>query len=829
MPSGSRWARRTVVGAALATGALAVPLVGAAAHGGKGHGHGHRGGHQHGHHHGKGHGQHHGKHHGHQRGKGRDHDRWSWRRSDRGGKAFNHVGTFAVPDNLPAGAPADTVTAAEIVDVSQDGRTALYTDAPTGRLGFIDIGDADEPEADGVVDVGGEPTSVATYGRYALVAVNTRTDPDGDGPLNAFDNPSGDLVVVDVTARTVVRRIALGGQPDSITVSPDKRYAAIVIENERDEDENDGLIPQAPGGGLLVLDLSTLLSRRPNLRSVNLAGIAAYAPSDPEPEYVDINDKNEAVVSLQENNHLAIVDLKKAKVIRHFSAGSVTLHDVDATEDGLGPQRAGVIDLSESITRRREPDAVAWIDKDTFATANEGDYTDEHGEEGGSRSFTLFNAKGWVEYESGARFEHEVVRAGHYPEARSENKGNEPEGVEVGTFGGRTYLFIGSERANVVGVYELKGGKPVFKQLLPTGIGPEGIKAIPSRGLLAVSSETDLIEDGVNLRSVVTLYRLQDRDAAYPMLESGNEGGGVPIPWVAISGLAGDPRDGRTLWAVSDSVLAQAYVYKLDVSQKPARIVKRIPVGGVGVADQTTGDFDLEGIAARPAGGFWLASEGRTNVGSSRPNVLVRIDGAGAIQETAQLPASLVANATSSGFEGVAVTGSAASGDETVWVAIQREWRDDAAGVVKLGRYDVASRAWTFASYPLDPVPAARGAWVGLSELTLLPDGHTVAIVERDNLYADEATVKRVYGVDLTDPSVAWKAHGETLDTVRKTLLRDVLSDLDAHSISVPDKLEGLGITKHGRVYLATDNDGVEDNLGETLFFGLGPAWRAFG
>jgi hypothetical protein len=791
VPSGSRWARRTVVGAALATGALAVPLVGAAAHGG--------------------------------------HDRDDWKHSwKHGSSAFDHVGTFAVPDNLPAGEPADTVTAAEIVDVSQDGRTALYTDSPTGRLGFVDVSDADDPEADGVLDVGGEPTSVATYGRYALVAVNTRTDPDAGGPLNEFDDPSGDLVVVDVRSRTIVRRIALGGQPDSVTISPDKRYAAIVIENERDEEENDGLIPQAPSGGLLVLHLGTLFNRRPVLKSVDLTGLAAYAPGDAEPEYVDVNERNEAVVSLQENNHLAIVDLKKAKVIRHFSAGSVTLHDVDATEDGLGPQEVGVISLTESLTRRREPDAVAWIDKDTFATANEGDYTDENGDEGGSRSFTLFNAKGWVEYESGARFEHEIVRAGHYPEARSENKGNEPEGVEVGKFDGKTYLFVGSERANVVGVYRVKHGKPVFQQVLPTGIGPEGIKAIPSRDLLAVSSETDLIEDDVNLRSIVTLYRLRDGDAAYPMLESVNEGGGLPIPWVAISGLAGDPRDGDTLWAVSDSVLAQAYVYEVDVSDEPARIVKRIPVGGVGVADQTTGDFDLEGIAARREGGFWLASEGRTNAGSSRPNLLVRIDGRGAIQETAQLPASLTAAATSSGFEGVAVTGSARRGDETVWVAIQREWRDDAAGAVKLGRYDVASRSWSFASYPLDPVPAASGAWVGLSELTLLPDGETVAIVERDNLYADEATVKRVYGVDLTDPSVAWKPHGATLDTVRKTLLRDVLDDLDEHSISVPDKLEGIGVTKHGRVYLATDNDGVEDNLGETLFFGLGPVWRAF-
>lgn len=55
-----------------------------------------------------------------------------------------------------------------------------------------------------------------------------------------------------------------------------------------------------------------------------------------------------------------------------------------------------------------------------------------------------------------------------------------------------------------------------------------------------------------------------------------------------------------------------------------------------------------------------------------------------------------------------------------------------------------------------------------------------------------------------------------------KTLLRDVLTDLDQRSISVPDKLEGVAVTADDQVYLATDNDGVEENYGEDAFFGLG-------
>jgi Esterase-like activity of phytase len=726
-----------------------------------------------------------------------------------GGGGYDHVGTFNVPDNLRPGEPESTITSAEIVAAGLRGKLLVYTDSPAGRIGFVDISNPHAPEPAGALDVGGEPTSVVTLGIWALVVVNTS---------ESFTEPSGDLAVVNLLTKRIVKRLSLAGQPDSIAISPDHRYAAIVIENERNEDVNDGLIPQPPAGTLQILDLPWL-----RLRTVPLTGIAGFAPEDPEPEYVDVNRRNEAVVSLQENNHLAIVDLPKGKVKRDFPAGSVTVRDVDATEEELGPQDQGLIELTDTITRRREPDAVHWIDDDTFATANEGDYEDENGEEGGSRGFTLFSSSGRVEYESGASFEHEIVRAGHFPQARAENKGNEPEGLDLATVGGRKLLLVGSERANAVGVYDVqRHGAPRFLHVIATGIGPEGIRAIPERDLLAVSAETDGLADDLPIRSIVTVYEWDRHGPDYPDILSADEVRGQPIPWVALSGLSGDPNDRDGLWAVSDSYLAQAFLYRIDASRQPAVITKRIPVGGVGVTDQATGDFDLEGVVARREGGFWLASEGRTNVGSSRPNQLVRVSPSGAVLESVPLPASLVAQATSSGFEGVTVTGSAAKGDETVWAVIQREWRDDQPGFVKIARYDVAAERWTFARYPLDPPESPVSPVVGLSEITLLPDGHTVSIVERDDRLAAEARIKRLYAVDLRDPSVTWREHGQPLDTVRKRLLRDVLDDLDERSITVPDKLEGTAITGDGRLFLATDNDGVEDNYGETLFFSLG-------
>jgi len=737
--------------------------------------------------------------------------------AQRGGPPVSaeHVGTFTVAENLRPGDPADTETSAEIVEGTRDGRTLVYTDSPTERIGFVDVREVADPKPLGTIDAGGEPTSVARAGRYMLVSVDTSP---------SFSDPSGVLLVVDPAAREIVTRIALAGQPDAVAIAPDGRYAAIVIENERDEDVDDGLIPQPPAGTLQVLSLRGQPSRwGRSLRSVDLTGLAAVAPDDPEPEYVDINANNQAVVSLQENNHLAIVDLPEAEVVRDFSAGTADLLGVDATEEELGPQGNGVIRLDEQLLgKRREPDSVHWIDRDTFATANEGDYEDASGAEGGSRGFTLFNADGRVEFESGSSFEREVVRVGHYPEGRSENKGVEPEGLEVARFNDRTLLFVGAERANLVGIYDVTDGRPVLLQMIPTGIGPEGIRYLPRRELLAVSAEED---DPDGVRSLITLYGASGQPAAYPQIVSADEAPGRPVPWAALSGLAGDPTDPNRMWAVSDSFFAQAFLYEVDVSGRPAVIRRRIPVGVPDTDDQSRGELDLEGVAARPEGGFWLASEGRTNSGSSRPNLIVRVDEAGAVLGSVPLPDAVVAGATSSGLEGVAVTGTAAGDDEAVYVVVQREWADDPRGQVKIARYDVASGAWTFARYPLDAVESPSGGWVGLSELTLLPDRRTLAVVERDDRIGLQARVKRVYGIDLQ--AIRFRPFGEALDVAAKTLLRDVLADLDARSISIPDKLEGLGITADGRPFGVTDNDGVDDNYGETLFFTVDPAQPA--
>ena len=716
------------------------------------------------------------------------------------GRYFTHVATYDVADNGNV--------AAEIVDHWPAGDLLVFSDSPGESLGLVDISDPTAPTGAGTIDLGGEPTSVAIMGDHALVGINTSP---------SFTEPSGELRVYDLTdlAAAPLATIDLGGQPDSVAVAPSGDYAAVAIENERDEDADGGLIPQMPAGKLVVVDTSSADPAMWTATDVDLTGFEdATAPTDPEPEYVDINDDDVAVVTLQENNHLAIVDLATATVLDDYPMGEVTVTDVDATEEAIGPQESGDLQLVETITRRREADAVTWLDHDSYATANEGDYSDADGVEGGSRGWTIFNVDGTVEHEIGNGIEHQLVAAGHYPESRSANKGVEPEGVESATYGGMDYLFVGAERANAVAVYDVTDGVTPL-QTLPTGIGPEGLKAIPSADLFVVAAETNLAdeeEDPGLPSSYLTIYRRGAAAPAYPQLVSADEPA-VPTPWVAQSGLAGG--EGDTLYSVSDSILGVGYIYSIDASSTPAVITGRTEVTGASF------NLDLEGIAVDPAGGFWLASEGRYTtdeadvVTEERPNALLYADATGAVQAEYELPASLVAGATSSGFEGVALGLDEEGATEYVYGVIQREWADDAAGTVKIARLDVEAGTWSFAAYQKGSPESANGGWVGLSEITALPDG-TYAVIERDNQLGAHAAIKRIYGVDLA--GATWVAHGEPLTPVTRTLLVDVLEALEASSVVTPDKLEGLGITGDGDAWMVTDNDGLDDAIGQTVF-----------
>ena len=699
-------------------------------------------------------------------------------------QVFNRIAAFAVADNLPKDADKATKTSAEIITATEDGMELIYSDSPYGAIGFVDITDPHAPKPLGALKIGGEPTSVAVAGAKALVAVNTS---------ESKQKPSGKLSVVDIATKKEEASCDLGGQPDSIALSHDKTFAAIAIENERDEELNDGKLPQMPAGDLVIVDLKDGVADCGSIRHVAVTGLAGIAPEDPEPEFVAINDKGEIALTLQENNHVVIIDGKTGTVRSHFSAGTVDLQGIDSKSNGA------LKFTDKQDARKREPDAVKWLGNDRLVVANEGDY------EGGSRGFTIFDTTGKILYEAGSSFEHEVARLGHYPEKRSKAKGIEPEGLEAATFGGQPYFFVLAERASVVGVFKDTGGAPELMQILPSGISPEGAVAIPGRNLLVTANEADLREDG-GAGAHVMLYEYAEGEKAYPTLQS-TMVDDAPIGWGALSGLVGDAEKDGTFYAVSDSFYSmQPTIYTIDATKKPAEITRALVVKREG---QPAQKLDLEGITLDGKGGFWLASEGDS--AKLVPHALYNVNEKGEIKKEIALPAELLQGETRFGFEGITSVGSGA--EQTLWMAVQREWGTDEKGFVKLVSYKPESKEWGAVRYPLDK---ADKGWVGLSEITA--HGDYVYIIERDNRIGDAARIKKLYRVAIANLKPG-KIGGE-LPVVNKEEVHDFIPDLKAATNGyVLDKLEGFAFDKAGKAYAVTDNDGVDDSSGETLFF----------
>ncbi len=697
-------------------------------------------------------------------------------------ESFNRIASFPVMQNLPEGTDPMSETSPEIIAVSGDGMTLVYSDSPLGAVGFVDITDPANPQPLGAVMVEGEPTAVVTLGGTAFAGVNTSA---------SYTEPSGHLAVIDIASGEPTRSCDLGGQPDSLAMAPDGSFIGIAIENERDEDLGDGGLPQLPAGFVVIVPLDDGTPDCDAMITADVTGLAEVAPEDPEPEFVDVNEAGEIAVTLQENNHIVVL-APDGSVISHFSAGTVDLDGIDTVEDGALSFTDALSDVP------REPDAIQWLDADRLVTANEGDW------QGGSRGFTIWSKTGEVLYDSGTSFEYALAQIGHYPESRSDAKGVEPEGMEIATFGDDTFIFLLSERGSIMGVYRDTGAEPELVQLLPSGIGPEGAVAIPARNLIATANEADLGPDG-GVRAHVMLYAYGEDAPTYPTIASGTAEDGTPIGFGALSGLVADAEVPGRLYAINDSFYGmQPSIFVIDATQTPALITDVIRVTRAG---QPAQKLDLEGITLDGEGGFWLASEGRSD--RLVPHALYHVDADGEIQDEIAFPAELLAHEIRFGSEGVTRIG------DMLWIAIQRPWGDDPQDTVKLVAYDTATEEWGAVHYPLEK---AETGWVGLSEITL--HGDHVYIIERDNQIGAAAKLKALYRVPLAQLQPA--ALGGELPMVEKELVRDFIPDLAQWNGYIVDKVEGFAVDAHGVAYVVTDNDGVDGSSGETFFWSIG-------
>jgi hypothetical protein len=361
-------------------------------------------------------------------------------------------------------------------------------------------------------------------------------------------------------------------------------------------------------------------------------------------------------------------------------------------------------------------------------------------------------------------------------------------------------------------VYEICNGKPVYKQTLPAGVGPEGLLAIPSRGLFVSAAEEDSREDGV--RSVLSIYRLERGEPEYPTIESANRRDHTPVPWAALSGLAVDDKgNGYTL---HDSYYQRSRIFVMKLGKSnPARITHEIVLkdayGALAAVAPTlvnsdgTVNIDGEGVTLHKRGGFWIASEGNAN--GSIPNVLLKVSGSGAILKVVKLPPSVEARRVGNGFEGLAEAG------QHIYVTFQLPWGGDPDTRIRIGRYDTQNGEWKFFYYPVEATPDAR--WVGLSGIDYLGNGEFI-VIERDNLAGTDSTLKKLYRFSVAGLTPLTDDQAPNFPTVTKKEVRDLIADSAAVGGQVLEKVEGVAVDRSGMVYVVNDNDGVDGSNGET-------------
>lgn len=759
--------------------------------------------------------------------------------------SFRPLSSYGVPNGI-----------AEIVAASGDGNTLVYTNAD-GFIGLVDITDPQNPVGLPDIAVSGEPTSVAVIGRWAVATVWVSTPEEGAPPPNT--NDPGQLVVIDISvpaAARVIGIVPVGFHPDSVkaTLVGDRAVAVIAVENEPIIVEN-GLVTgdDLPGDPRDVsppglIQVVTLRFDRPAtspvvdvpLPQAVLQSAGLLFSDDPQPEFVDIKGTT-AVVSLQENNGMAIVDIADPSnpVLRRvFSTGVVAGRRADLTSDedtrftetypddvdgqkhpisvdgGGRPVTPGV----------RMPDAIAFSpDGSIIYGADEGelDYT-------GGRGFSAWTPGGALVWDTGDELEAIAIGVSHYPEGRSDAKGVECEGVTTARFGARDYAFVLSERGSFCAIYDItRPSRPAFTQILPTGISPEGVVAIPSRDLVVTSDEGS---------GTLTFFVHQQGPYAPSVSKPTLFSIGTVQPWAAISGLTAG-REG-VLYGVPDNAMPTR-IYRIQTGAPLARVVPFLPVR----KGLTQANYDGEGIVddrtivAPTNAGWWLASEGDA---SSNPNLLVQVDRFGQVVREIQLPnsidpaadASLSGAATSpaggekirsNGFEGVAVS----TDGRYLYAAIQREFNGEFPGAVKytrIARYALRQLQgtgapcngmrcggdWDFFYYPLDA--AASGNWIGLSEIITIGDDQLL-VIERDNAIGTSSVQKKLYAFSLRAMTPDQNGVPDATDTVVKAEAMDVLSAFFPY-----EKVEGLALTRSGHLWIGLDNDGgeVESRLIDT-------------
>ncbi len=317
------------------------------------------------------------------------------------------------------------------------------------KLTYDELGQLRFPsKAEFRIKVNGEPTSVAIHPSGIWIAAvaseqHGHTIESGLLPIPAEDRklgaaqpfqamPGFDAKAYRERAFNMEKPV-LPGQPDSVAVSPDKRWLIVAIEAEEDS--------TTPGGIWAKSMAFTRGDAKPasSMKGDVLPGLEELVGEpigDIEPEFVAFDPQSRfAAVTLQENDAVVLVDTRGDK-----------------------PKLSGILRLDEGD----EPDGVAVMDgikrqrvfKDRtgclIAVACEGRQARGGKWLGNRLVLAWVNPEKPNQYKVMARVTLPPLLDPAQPDKRCD-----PEGVALSRFGNRVLCFVGIERTNQLMVFDV--------------------------------------------------------------------------------------------------------------------------------------------------------------------------------------------------------------------------------------------------------------------------------------------------------------------------------------------------------------------------------------
>ncbi|MCU0271350.1 MAG: choice-of-anchor I family protein, partial [Acidimicrobiales bacterium] len=295
------------------------------------------------------------------------------------------VGTYAAPDGAGA----------EIVAYDDESDLVLVTNGAEGRIDIFAVGSPTPTGSFDVTPFGTDVQSVAVHGGVAVAVVtgDTVLDP---GSAVFFDpaNPQDGGTAAEV-----------GALPDMVTFTPDGARVLVANEGEPrcvDAQGNGVTDPRDavnPEGSISVIEVdagvpgtvatATFDSFDDDADALRAAGVrltwpGATVAQDLEPEYIATDRTGRtAWVTLQENNAVAVVDVRRATVTAIAPLGlkdhSLPGNEIDPSDRDNVPNRQPNNDIKLAawpVSGMYMPDGLdTWSrqGRTYLATANEGD------------------------------------------------------------------------------------------------------------------------------------------------------------------------------------------------------------------------------------------------------------------------------------------------------------------------------------------------------------------------------------------------------------------------------------------------------------------------